>query len=268
METQSYFRILKMRRVNHQKSDSDHAKGISLGFASGLCRGLLSLVFPGSCVICDARLDATGLCDQCEQRVEWIGDPACRRCGCPGVADPATCPNCVEKPFNFDRLVVPWQFGEDVQRLLHGLKYEGKTFVVPVLVDAIVRRIGGLEIVCPDTLVVPVPLHASRFRERGYNQSQLLARGVARRLGIRVGNVLNRIRQTATQTRLGLEDRARNVDRAFTVRLPKRVSGKPILLVDDVCTTGATVNACTKVLLDAHASGVTVVAAASPYLLA
>lgn len=217
-------------------------------------------------MICDVRLDATGLCEKCEQLVEWIADPACRRCGCPNVADPATCPNCAGKPFDFDRLVVPWQFGKNVQKLIHGLKYEGKTFVVPVLVDAIVRRISWLGIVCSDTVVVPVPLHSSRMRERGYNQSQLLAKGVARTLGIRTENVLNRTRPTATQTQLGLAERARNVDRAFAVRLPKRVSRKPVLLIDDVFTTGATVNACTKVLLEAHASEVTVVAVASPYL--
>ena len=190
-------------------------------------------------MVCDVRMDATGLCDGCEQKVEWIDDPSCRRCGCPNVTDSATCPNCAEKLFDFDRLVVPWQFAKNVQKLLHGLKYEGKTFVVPVLVDAIVRRVRRLGIVSSYTVVVPVPLHSSRMRERGYNQSQLLAKGVARRLGIRSENVLNRIRPTATQTQLGIEERARNVDRAFVVRQPKRVRSKPILLIDDVFTTNA-----------------------------
>ena len=216
--------------------------------------------------MCGVRLEATGVCDGCEQGLGRIRNPACLRCGCPDVVDPSSCPNCVEKVFNFDRLVVPWQFCDDVQRLLHGLKYEGRTFIASVVADAMVRRIDGLGIICPDTLVVPVPLHSSRMRERGYNQSQLLAKGIARRLDVRTAHVLKRVRPTETQTQLGLEDRARNVDRAFSVRLPDRVGGAPILLIDDVVTTGATVNACSQALLEAHAASVIVAAAASPYM--
>lgn len=215
-------------------------------------------------MICSGRLEAGGLCDSCRPVIPVIGDPACDRCGCPGVLDVSACPNCREKTWHFDRLIVPWPFGGEVQDLLHGLKYEGKTYVAPVLAEAIAERIRqvGYD---KNSVVVPVPLHAARLRERGYNQSRLLAAGIARTLGLTTRLALRRVRPTETQTELGLEERVRNVDGAFRVRKNHWVAGQPILLVDDVCTTGSTVNACASVLLAAGAAGVTVVAAASPY---
>lgn len=165
----------------------------------------------------------------------------------------------------FDRLVVPWRFVGPVQSLLHGLKYEGRTFVAPVVAAAVAGRLTASGVDLTDRLIVPVPLHNARLRERGYNQSQLLASELSRRLGLQTVNVLKRVRATETQTALGLKERVSNVSGAFVVKRPEKVCERRVLLIDDVCTTGATLNACTEALIEAGAVTVTAVAAASPY---
>jgi len=203
-----------------------------------LFRGVLSLVFTNSCVACGSRIEASGFCRSCEDDLPVIST-GCHRCGCPGVEDVAQCPNCQDKHYAFDRLVVPWAFGDVVQQLLHGLKYEGRTFLAPVMGAAMARRVRGSGIVFADMQVIPVPLHPSRLRERGYNQSQLLASAIARDLGLATSNALKRVRPTTTQTALGQEERTTNVEGAFSLRRPEYVLGAHVLLVDDVCTTSA-----------------------------
>jgi ComF family protein len=115
-------------------------------------------------------------------------------------------------------------------------------------------------------LIVPVPLHRSRERERGYNQSALVARGLGQILGVPVSpRALRRNRGTRTQTELSAEERARNVEGAFEVRDPGKVAGLRVLLVDDVLTTGATLDAGAAALRKAGARQVYAAAVASPF---
>jgi ComF family protein len=123
--------------------------------------------------------------------------------------------------------------------MIHGLKYEGRTWLAPVMVSSMATRLAVAGFCKLETLVVPVPLHRARMRERGYNQSDLLAKGLGQALGFPVGAALTRVRVTKTQTRLGLEDRNANVAGAFAVRKGICLDGKRILLVDDVVTTSA-----------------------------
>ena len=239
-----------------------------LGPVSRLKNGVLSLLCPHLCAICGRRVGEPGFCGDCEGEVETISGPACGRCGCPGVLCAASCPNCQEKVFRFSRLYSAWVFGESVQNLMHSFKYEGKTWLAPVMASAILTRLDGAWSGSNDTVVVPVPLHRARMRERGYNQSELLARGVANATGMQLSAALRRERMTETQTRLGLEDRDANVSGAFALREGSGLADKRVLLIDDVVTTGATVNACTDVLLAAGVCEVNVAAAASPYRVA
>ncbi len=136
-----------------------------------------------------------------------------------------------------------------VRRLLHDLKFEGWTCVRPA-VEFLARqwavKIGGG--FCPkQAIVIPVPLHATRLRERGFNQAAVLAEAIAKSLNLRVrAHWLERIVKTQPQT--GSADRAKNVASAFMARLPVNARGIPILLVDDVWTTGATMKECAKAL--------------------
>ncbi len=144
-----------------------------------------------------------------------------------------------------------------VRRLLHDLKFEGWTCVRPAiefLAQQWAIKIGG-GFCLRGTVVIPVPLHSSRLRERGFNQAAFLARAIAEPLGLRVRETwLARVVKTKPQT--GSNDRARNVAAAFVARLPKQAKGLPILLVDDVWTTGATMKECAKALAAAGAGPV------------
>ncbi len=157
-------------------------------------------------------------------------------------------------------------FQPGMQDLVHRLKYGGGTRVARVLGNALGFQLGLMTRPENVELVMPVPLHGSRQRERGYNQSGLIAREVGRRLGVRVEEwVLRRVRATPSQTALDLTGRAANVSGAFEVRKQETVAGRWVLLIDDVVTTGATANSCTEALLEAGAKGVCVAALASPY---
>ena len=114
----------------------------------------------------------------------------------------------------------------------------------------------------PFDALVPVPLHHIRFREREFNQAEELANLIAPRAGKPVWNALRRIRNTPTQTKLDREERAENLRGAFVVRKPAMVKGRDLLLVDDVFTTGSTVEECSRILLKAGASSVRVITVA------
>ena len=138
---------------------------------------------------------------------------------------------------------------------VHALKFRGRRGVAAVLG----ARLAEAHSFAPGALVVPVPLHPSRLRARGYNQALLLARPLARRRGLPLNpRVLVRLRPTPAQSSLGAAHRAVNLDGAFAVREPARVRGRRVALVDDVLTTGATAHACAVALLDAGATGVDV----------
>lgn len=209
---------------------------------------------------------AEGLCPACWQRTEVISGPVCGRCGCPSPSETAVCDNCAEKDYRFSGLRCLAPFGPDIQDLIHGLKYNGRAVVARVLGERLGRLLAEGGFAEGLHLVHPVPLHPARRRERGYNQSLLIARSVSSSLGIPAsGRLLARTRVTASQTGLDHDARSDNVRDAFRARKPEQVAGRRILLVDDVITTGATCNACSEALLRAGALDVRVAALASPY---
>lgn len=146
------------------------------------------------------------------------------------------------------------RYADELRRLIQLYKYDGIRPLAPVLgryLSLALPRDGHFDV------VIPVPLHWYRRLERGFNQSELIARTLCERTGLNLApHLLRRIRSTTRQARLGLEDRRRNVRKAFAVPRPASVAGRRILLVDDVLTTGATLNACALALRKAGASHV------------
>ena len=253
---------------NGQKgSEPDHVAVFS-GFAAKLVGAVDAFLFPPACQMCgkDVPRAPVLVCDPCWGELGYISDAGCPRCGCPGVQNVAKCDNCSGKDFEFSRLITAYSFEEGIQRLLHDLKYRGRTSVVSTLANGLVRRLEGLDIPASrDRLLVPVPLHSSRERERGYNQSALIARVLSKagfgRLALRM---VERNRDTSTQTALDRDARKSNVEGAFVLR--RDVEGEEVWLIDDVVTTGATVNACADILTRGGVRSVNVVALSSPYV--
>ncbi|MCF7839087.1 MAG: ComF family protein, partial [Candidatus Marinimicrobia bacterium] len=225
------------------------------------------LLYPRRCAVCGdgAPGAASHLCDLCRHQLEFIAPPFCRVCGDPvaGHFERAyTCLACTARPPAFDvaRSLFRYSAGGE---LVRQLKYQGGVWLAPMLGEWLAAAAQThLPLERLET-VAPVPLHPVRRRERSYNQSELLARSVARALGLpHAPRLLRRVRPTETQTHLTAAARRHNVEAAFAVREARWVQGRRVLLVDDVMTTGATVDACARALKQAGAARVFVLTAA------
>ena len=255
-----------MHRPLQNESEPDYVTVFS-HFATRLTIALEAFLFPPACLLCGESQNfvESRVCGDCSDSLGYVEANGCPRCGCPGELNVAKCYNCGGKAFIFRRVVVGFSFEEGVQRLLRDLKYRNRTAVVKTLAGGLIRRLRGIGIEQRGPReIVPILLHSSRQRERGYNQSELIARELSRSgFGRLSTNLVVRIRATSSQTALDTQERLENVEGAFSVK--GSVEDKHIWLVDDVVTTGATVNACAEALLVAGASSGDVMAVACPY---
>jgi ComF family protein len=224
----------------------------------GAAGGLADLLLPRACVACERALTATErgiVCGFCWTRLDAIPYPQCTRCGHPHIRH--SCKWCDLLP-PFVRAVrsVCWVPSGAGGQIVHALKYEGWRATADGMAGRMARLAWPLDVIEERTALVPVPLSAGRLRERGFNQSDLLARGLATRWRIPVwSDAVARARDTETQTKLRPSDRLRNVAGAFDVSsaVSKRLRGTHLVLVDDVVTTAATLNACAETLMHAGA---------------
>ena len=205
----------------------------------------LDLLFPPRCIGC--RRVGTWLCVECLKQVPRVEPPFCARCGDAVVAG-ELCLRCRTVPLQIECIRSVVYFEDVLREAVHQFKYSGRTVLAGVL--------GGLMAAywaqhpMPVDIVVPVPLHAARLRERGYNQAALLACEMAGQVGLAVDEqTLRRERATASQVELNARQRRENVRDAFHCS-GNALTGEQVLLVDDVCTTGATLEACAMALVD------------------
>jgi ComF family protein len=211
-------------------------------------KSLVTLLYPPLCAACDRPCEENrAFCASCTISVEPVADP-CTRCGGPTVGR-ASCGACQVHPPPYDRARAVWLFGGAVATAIKRCKYADRPEVARSLARAIPT--GDLP---ADALLVPVPLHPIRLRQRGFNQSALIALSTGRKID---GRALERIRDTPPQAGLGAEQRRKNLSGAFRARA-ERVRDRHIVLVDDVVTTGATVEAASRELLRAGARSVDV----------
>lgn len=215
-------------------------------------RWLLDLVMPPLCVGC--RKAGVWLCEACAAAVPLYTGAQCSRCGRPWPqADPCTV--CLNHPLRVTPVRSAFLFEEPIRSAIHALKYRGGTQVLAALAAPLEQawHAHGMS----SDLLVPVPLHAHREARRGYNQATVLAHVLGKQLHVPVASrALQRVRNTVSQTRLDRETRRRNVAAAFAPYPALNVSGWCVTLVDDVATTGATLDACAGVLLEAGAKAV------------
>ena len=219
---------------------------------------LLDLVFPPICLNCQRVLPSDtnelSLCQDCYSTITLM---------------PADFPksDILDRlsPSYLDYILIAYQFDDAIQSVIHHIKYQKKpnlgikcgTNTASVLS----RQISEIQ----DKYYLPVPLHFIRQKERGYNQSELISKGIMKlHDGILMKHVLIRTRNTISQTKLDREERQENIDQAFNVKNKMDVSGKTIILVDDLITTGATMNECARVLTENGAKKIIGVAIASP----
>jgi ComF family protein len=227
-----------------------------------MLRALLDLLFPPLCHACKAFIPDAGdlfLCPNCLDKTSFIVSPLCTVCGAPfltegGVDHP--CGPCVihQPPFICRSATI---LNGPVQDLVHRFKYGNRVHLAePLGILTATTLAASHEEWAPD-LILPVPLHRKRLRQRGFNQSQLIGQVLSKRwkVPLEVGN-LRRIRWTEPQTTLDAEARVTNVRGAFDVKHPERLEGRRVMLVDDVLTTGSTMRACAEALGDAGVAAV------------
>ena len=230
-------------------------------FLGGWRDAMLSVVFPSHCALCQAyvgRSGDRGVCPACWSKILPVPPPLCRRCGLPLPAREAfLCGACRTTPPFFQGARAYGLYQQELRDLIHLLKFGGRQDLAKPLGDRMAAMESYAVEIANCQVLIPVPLHPRRLRRRGFNQSELLAKRVACRFDIPVySRVLFRKKDTPPQSGLTDHQRRENVHGAFLVRRPKRVAGKRVLLVDDVLTTGATLNACTLALLSAGAAKV------------
>jgi ComF family protein len=221
----------------------------------------LDLLFPRRCAGCEEKwlLSAAGhWCPDCVAALPWIQSPLCPQCGAPFPDSPACgdhlCADCLAAAFSFDWARSAAIFTGPVRDRIHDLKFGGKLHWAPALADLLVQALERTDPLPTSDVLIPVPLHRRRLRARGFNQAAAVARHLARHILVPVRHgVLRRSRWTDPQTRLGRAARLDNVRGAFDVAAPAAVEGRAVLLVDDVFTTGTTLNACAAVLKAAGA---------------
>ena len=208
----------------------------------------------------DARL----LCHGCAQTVKAVCEPMCSCCGVMFASregENHLCADCLQSSKPYGAARAAFVYDQAMMTLIQRFKYQGKV----QLAEPFGRVLSDVMTSCwpPDTVdvIVPVPLHAARFRKRGFNQSYLLVHnwkqvGRARRNIPVVLDALLRVERTSPQTGLGRKERMKNIRHAFRVQSPGKIADRRVLLIDDVFTTGATAGECARVLLDAGAQSV------------
>ena len=214
----------------------------------GTLRKWLRSFIPGSCILCAATANEQGLCDGCSAALPAATGSRCPVCASP-TPNASICGRCIRRPPRYDCVVSALDYVTPVDFLVAELKYSRNLAAARALASPLASRIAGETV--PD-VVLPMPIADSRLRERGFNQAVEIARHACAPFGLRLSHgVAQRVTAGVSQTALPWGDRARNVRNAF--RCQADLSGKTVVVVDDVMTTGATLNELATVLKHAGA---------------
>jgi competence protein ComFC len=225
----------------------------------------LGFIYPNACQLCgkERATSAEGfVCPRCWQQVRFIKPPFCKRCGLPFPGELTAafeCSNCREMKLHFRSARSAVIASGTALEVIHRYKYKRAFWFEPFLADLLCRE------ALPELRgekwdwIVPVPLHPAKKRQREFNQAERIATFLSAATKIPMDTtLLKRITATKTQTKLTREQRAENMRNAFVMQNRRKLNGERILVFDDVFTTGATTNACARVLLTAGASEVCV----------
>ena len=230
--------------------------------ARAVLRAALDLALPRLCAVCREPVESEGLCPACWSKLSFISRPYCERLGIPFVYDPGPgilSMEAIADPPAYQRARAAVRFDEISRALVHALKYGDRLDLAPMMGRWLTQ--AGRELLAEADALVPVPLHWRRHWARRFNQSAILAAAVAKGSGVPIAaDALRRVKPTTQQVGLSRTQRAANIQGAF--RVPPNgkaeVVGRRLVLIDDVLTSGATVEGCAKALLRAGARNVDV----------
>ena len=216
------------------------------------------------CLICqnktDRNSDYQSICSGC---LTLLSHPthSCQQCGIELQAEQATCGNCQSSPPAFSSTHYACTYQAPIDKWVMSLKFSKKIIMSRLFAELLQPKLKYID---QSYILMPVPLHISRLRSRGYNQAYEIAKELAKLSARKLDTSLKRNKNTAMQAQLSLKQRAKNVSKAFNVK--EKLKFKNIILIDDVMTTGNTLNECTKTLLKAGAEDVKVLVFARKFL--
>lgn len=206
---------------------------------------------PAACLLCGDNSNRAALCTNCRQELPWLPAQHCPNCALPTL-DGGPCGKCLKSAPAFDFTIAAFLYRDSLSQLIPAAKFGARWSLLPALAGFLAEKVEALE--HPD-LLVPLPLHPQRLKERGFNQALEIAEPLAKRLKVPLENtLLQRVRNTEHQARLSEKARHRNMRRAFLAT--RRLDGLHIALIDDVLTTGASLDAAAHALKLAGASRV------------
>lgn len=199
------------------------------------CARLAHAALPQHCLLCHASAPDRALCADCETELPWLPAAHCPQCALPTHAS-QLCGACLVHPPRFDAVSAAFIYEWPLAPLIHHYKYAGNLALARLFAHALASRLAGAV-----DLIIPMPLAPQRLRERGFNQALEIARGVSRATGIALAtSACRRVRESAPQATLPWKDRAKNIRGAFVCDMD--LTGQRVAVIDDVLTTGATLN--------------------------
>lgn len=225
---------------------------------------ILDMLYPRHCPVCGEILPyGEGyVCQGCQRELSYVSQPVCMQCGKELEAGnqwaaPEFCADCLQRKRDFDGGIALLNYNEAAKKIMAQLKYQNKREYAKFLADEMAKRHGKQILKLRPDVLVPVPIHKKRRRVRGYNQAELLACALGKRLEVPVEKrLLIRTENTTAQKQLGYKERQKNEKKAFQAAGTERKRLGTVMLVDDIYTTGATAQACTQALILAGAEKV------------
>lgn len=239
------------------KESSDQNGLNKFDFRRQLCsfgNMLVDIIFPPACPVCGSPLDYNKgrkerICRKCADKLEYIKEPYCMKCGKQIEEEKEEyCYDCQRKKHSYDRGIAVYQYTEAIKQSIYRFKYQGKREYASFYAREAAKRYGRLIAEWKIDVIIPVPMYKPKKRRRGYNQAELIAQELGKYLNISVNTeVLERFRKTIPMKELNDVERIKNVENAFNIKT-NVVKYKKVLLVDDIYTTGATIDQCSKIL--------------------
>ncbi|AOT70033.1 ComF family protein [Geosporobacter ferrireducens] len=225
-----------------------------------LVDGLLDFVYPRNieCILCRDPIEKKekyAICASCKKKIHFAEEKTCKKCGKPleELYLPELCHDCMMTKHFFTRSYTCVVYDEEIKTLLYRLKYGKQRYLAYHMAEMMTAKIKEKELEQMHW-IIPVPLHTAKKRQREFNQSEIISQYISRQTGWPMDEKnLIRIKDTATQNKLSREERKINMKNAFQILKPEKIKAKKILLVDDIYTTGSTLNSCSKELLRAGA---------------
>ncbi len=219
---------------------------------------LIDLIYPRRCPVCGDIASPRGnlACPPCKTKLKFVVEPKCKKCGKHMEFDEQeSCFDCVKKQHQYSYGVSLWEYDSTMKKSISDFKYSSRKEYADFYVEEFVKYYGKeILIVSPDVMI-PVPIHKSKLIDRGYNQAEILCQGISSKLGITtLPNLLRRDKKTLPQKELNDKERFKNLKQAFSFNEKALIkhghSISKVLIVDDIYTTGSTIEACTRILLD------------------